>query len=117
LRPPELSTLIVSQTKPRVCATSAMCVSGRCSSVRVHGVSQKPMIVGRNTDVIGDHAGWKEEARQAEMEKRPPAARSHFDATVGSDSLSQESLPSRAFWDVKGTRRAPQDDGKLARMC
>ena len=40
LRPPELSTLIGSQIKPRVWVTSAMCDIGRCSSVRRHGVSQ-----------------------------------------------------------------------------
>ncbi len=43
--PPELSTLIASQKKPRVWATSAICDSGRCSSVRFHGVSQKPTIL------------------------------------------------------------------------
>ena len=40
LVPPLLSTLMLSHSSPRVCRTSAICDSGRWSSVRAHGVSQ-----------------------------------------------------------------------------
>src|SRR5262249_40694321 len=45
LSPPELSTLIASQKKPIIVVTSAMWESGRCSSTRRHGVSQKWTLV------------------------------------------------------------------------
>jgi hypothetical protein len=51
LSPPELSTLIRSQIKPRVCVTSAMCDIGRCSSLRRHGVSQ-------NSTTLFDTPTW-----------------------------------------------------------
>ena len=40
LRPPELSTVILSQIRPRSWVTSAIWDSGRCSSPRIQGLIQ-----------------------------------------------------------------------------
>ena len=78
LSPPELSTLMASQKKPRTWVTSAICDIGKCSSVRRHGVSQYSDDVGGNADMVGDHAGREDQARQIEVKQRPQPARTHL---------------------------------------